>query len=188
MTTKFRIGMLACALFAAMTTGAAGQTPETPLDEARCSRRPGFCTGEPQLRLLRGLDFGDVRLAPGASGYVTVMPDGVVLNSGDVLVARAPVPGEMEICGAPDLDIAILIESPEIGLSEEGARTAARNAGGFLVDSSDMTLDRAEPGRWEGRLGPSGRAVLRFGATMFLDDNGIHGAAAGAAVIDVVPR
>jgi hypothetical protein len=181
-------GLLAL-LLCAPENGALAQTEETPsIDSAPGLATPGFCDGEPQLRLLRGLDFGDVRLASGAAGYITVMPDGVVLHSGDVLVVREPLPGEMEICSAPDLDIAILVESPELELLEGGAQRAARSAGRFLVDSHDIALDRAEPGRWEGRLGPSGRAIIRIGATLDIDSNHTHGNAAGAISIDVVPR
>jgi hypothetical protein len=148
----------------------------------------GQCGPAVQLRILRALDLGDIRLPPGSRGYVAVSPDGLPLNSPGVLVRRPPSPGEVEICGLPNQDIALGVGSTVLELQTPQGPSVARDVTTFDLRGDGITLRRIGQGRWEGRLGASGRGRIRIGATANITADGRHGTASSQLWIDVVPR
>lgn len=146
------------------------------------------CPDGPKLTLRQALDWGNVLIPRGEQGYVSVTPDGIVTNAVTVMVQRNPVPGEMELCGTPDEEIAVIVGQPEAAPQLPGGKPVARMINQIELAGSGIVLQRVEQGRWEGRLNASGRATIRVGATLLLEADGEHGAAIADINIDVVKR
>jgi len=146
------------------------------------------CPDGPRLTLRQALDWGNVLIPRGEQGYVSVTPDGIVTNAVTVMVQRDPVPGEMELCGTPDEEIAVIVGQPEVAPQLSGGRPVARTINNIELAGSGIVLQRLDQGRWEGRLTASGRATIRIGATLFLAAEGGHGSGTADIVIDVVNR
>jgi hypothetical protein len=161
--------------------GSASDPEPVPHTSSACDRRL-------ELRTLSPLDFGDVRIKAQQSGFVSVRPDGSVIKSDNVVVRRDPVAGEMEVCGEPGQRVAVMVRTPEAQTSLPQGRAAATQVSQFVIDSAGLQLERIDAERWEGQLGPSGRARLRVGATLVFQGNGVHGGLTSSVSIDVEPR
>jgi hypothetical protein len=146
------------------------------------------CDQNLELRSLRPLDFGDVRIKAMQSGFVSVLPDGSVIKSGNVVVRRDPGPGEMEVCGEPGQRVAVVVRTPDSQAYMAQGRPAATQVSQFVIKGQGFQLERIDAERWEGQLGPSGRARLLVGATLMFEGSGLHGALISSASIDVEPR
>ena len=146
------------------------------------------CGSVPELRYLRPLDFGDIRIPDRQSGYLTVTPRGAYVNSTNVLVTREPLAGELALCGPAEQPVAITVEQPQVAMGIDGGRPVAREIKEISIEADGMRLQRTEPGRWEGTLGPTGRATVRLGATVYFSAAGKHGTAGAEIDINVVAR
>ncbi|RNF85247.1 DUF4402 domain-containing protein [Montanilutibacter psychrotolerans] len=145
------------------------------------------CDQRLELRTLRPLDFGDVRIKARQSGFVSVRPDGGVIKSDNVVVRRDPVSGEMDVCGAPGQRIAVVVRTPVAPTHMPQGRPAATHISQFMIKDQGLQLERIDAERWEGQLGASGRARLFVGATLMFRDDGVHGALTSSVSIDVEP-
>ena len=146
------------------------------------------CAAFPSLHGVQALDLGDVRIQRGRDGYLSVSPRGEVVSAVSVMVRRAPLPAELELCGDANQDIAILIQQPSLRLAAASGQPVAREVRDLRVEADGMALHKVAEGRWEGRLGPTGRARVRVGATVYFSASGTHGSAGADLDIDVVPR
>lgn len=143
------------------------------------------CAAEPELRLLRELHFGDLRVQPREDGYVTVTPQGDVLAAGTVLVRSEPQPGELALCGPAYAAVVLEIAAPETTLDGEAGPPVARILKEIVLGGEGMDLERRGPGIWRGELPESGQAVIRLGGTLELHGGGSHGMANAALVVNV---
>ncbi|WP_223619397.1 DUF4402 domain-containing protein [Lysobacter sp. ESA13C] len=146
------------------------------------------CDQRLELRTLRPLDFGEVRIKARQSGFVSVRPDGGMIKSDNVVVRRDPVAGEMEVCGEPGQRMAVVVRTPEAQTHMPQGRPAATQVSQFVIEGPGLQLERIDAERWEGQLGASGRARLLVGATLVFQGNGVHGGWTSSVSIDVEPR
>ncbi len=169
------------ALFAAPIE--AQEAPVTPPASAPVAG----CAADLRLTLMTPLDFGDVRIPPGRRGYVYLDANGAVSHSPWVLLRRDPAPGELQLCGRADQRLAIIVNHPEPEMAASGGTPVARRLQDIALKGRGIHLQRVAPDRWEGRLGPEGRARVRLGATLYLESGGRHGAASASISLEVVP-
>lgn len=146
------------------------------------------CAAVPTLRAEQALDLGDVRIQRDRDGYLSVSPRGEVVNAVSVMVRREPMPAMLSLCGQAEQDVAILVQQPSLRLSMPGADPVAREVRDIRVEGQGIALQKVEDGRWEGRLGPTGRATILVGATVYFSATGKHGTAGADIEIDVVAR
>lgn len=146
------------------------------------------CEQDLELRTLRSLDFGDVRIKAGQVGFVSVRPDGGVIKSDNVVVRRGPIPGEIEVCGAPGQLVAVVVRTPVVPADAPQGRSAATHISQFIIKDQGLQLERIDAERWEGKLGVSGHGRLLVGATLKFQGGGVHGALSSQVSIDVEPR
>jgi hypothetical protein len=146
------------------------------------------CADGPRLERVHELDFGSLRIPAGEAGYVSVAANGSFGHSGNLLVIRDPTPGELKLCGAPDQEIALLIDQPTQTMHLSNVTPVARRAAEFTIRADNMNLERVDTGRWEGRLGAAGTTRLRVGATLYLEPGGAHGTPTADLSIDVIAR
>lgn len=146
------------------------------------------CAAVPTLRAEQALDMGDVRIQRDRDGYLSVSPRGEVVNAVSVMVRREPMPAMISLCGQAEQDVAILVQQPSLRLSMPGADPVARDVRDIRVEGQGIALQKVEDGRWEGRLGPTGRATILVGATVYFSATGKHGTAGADIEIDVVAR
>lgn len=146
------------------------------------------CAAVPTLRAEQALDLGDVRIQRDRDGYLSVSPRGEVVNAVSVMVRREPMPAMLSLCGQAEQDVAILVQQPSLRLSMPGADPVAREVRDIRVEGQGIALQKVEDGRWEGRLGPTGRASILVGATVYFSATGKHGTAGADIEIDVVAR
>lgn len=176
------------------TGAAAGTTPTAPATVvapetlAPLNAAVAGCAAVPSLRAEQPLDLGDVRIQRDRDGYLSVSPRGEVINAVSVMVRREPMPAMLSLCGAAEQDVAILIQQPSLRLSMPGANPVAREVRDIRVEGQGIALQKVEDGRWEGRLGPTGRATILVGATVYFSATGKHGTAGADIEIDVVAR
>lgn len=141
----------------------------------------------PRLTLVHSLDFGDVRVPTGATGYLRIDPEGAVNQANTVLLVRDPTPGEMLLCGLADQRLQIRLDQPSVALTAGGRPPVAQQLDDITLSGHDVHLTRVGAGRWETRLPASGRATIKIGATLHLGGSGQHGSAGTNIALDVEP-
>lgn len=164
-----------------------GLNASTCTVNAAAGKVPAENCDPPRLTVIHPLDFGDIRVLSGATGYLHVDPDGGVSQSSRVLVAREPAPGELMVCGRADQRVQIRLNQPSAELTAGGRRPVARQLENITLSGSGIHLSRVGPERWETRLPANGRARIRVGATLHLRDAGQHGTAGTSISLDVEP-
>jgi hypothetical protein len=127
--------------------------------------RTESCEESVQVRALQPLAFGTILLSNKvSSGFVSVTPDGDVVKSDDLIVKSEPVQAELELCGPPNTDVVIVMAQPSYRMEFEAGQQAGE-LNRFTIKGRGIALERIDEERWEGRLGPSGRARILVGAT-----------------------
>jgi hypothetical protein len=135
--------------------------------------------------MLRPLDLGDLRLQAAKGGYLGVAPDGAIANANEVLVRQRPEPGELELCGRALQRVAITIEASEMAFLDTQNRPTGRKVERIVMQGRGMRLERVAHDRWEGELGPTGRATILVGATAQLNPGLRQGPSQARLNIDV---
>lgn len=141
----------------------------------------------PRLTLVHSLDFGDVRVPTGTTGFLRIDPEGTVSQANTVLLVQNPTPGEMLLCGLADQRIQIRLDQPSVALTAGGRPPVAQQLDDITLSGQGIHLSRVGAGRWETRLPASGRATVRIGATLHLGGSGQHGPAGTNISLDVEP-
>jgi hypothetical protein len=169
-----------------LAANVAADDPMPPMPET--GQAAPDCADGPRLERVQALEFGSLRIPTGEAGYVSVAADGSYGHSTNLLLVREPVPGELELCGLPDQEIALLIDQPTQPMQLAGLTPVARRASEFTIRANGIELARVDTGRWEGRLGSAGQARIRVGATLYLEPGGAHGTPSADLSIEVIAR
>lgn len=170
-SSQIRQAAQACLFIAAILSGQQAHSADSPAG----IDKPALCNQKLQLRTLHALDLGDVRVRAQESGFVSVATDGVVLRSDNVLVRHHPNAALVEVCGRPNQPVIIVLKTPEVLVQAHLGDPAAKHVNRFVIKGQGMQLESMGGGRWEGKLGPSGRASLLMGATLAFQPNGVQG-------------
>lgn len=159
-----------------------------PLAPSASAQAVSPCTSGPFLNLINPLDFGDLGLSGTVPGFLTIDPRGAFSGAINVIVKRAPRPGEFWLCGPPNSDFEIVIPQPTIDLMGSTHQPAARRIRDVTIEADGVHLIREAPGIWRGSLGASGRASIFIGATLDLQPANAFGRAEAQLQIEVFPR
>jgi hypothetical protein len=155
---------------------APGQRDNRPeQDKVDKSNRASSCEEALQLRAVQPLVLGTVLWSKSKeSGFVAVTAEGDVLKSDELIVKKQPAQAELALCGAPNQAIVLVLAQPSYAMKTASGQVVGELSQ-FSLKGRGVELERIDEERWEGRLGPSGRALIQVGASAQLKPGAVLG-------------
>lgn len=141
-----------------------------------------------QLRAVQPLVLGTVMFSQRLeAGFVAVTPQGDVLKSDELILKKQAAQAELVLCGAPLQEVVLLLAQPSYPMKDAGGKVLGE-LGRFTLKGRGIDLERVDAERWEGRLGPSGRAEIQVGATAQLRSFSNPGVLMTEVVLKATPK